>query len=385
MRTPRLSAASLVLVLVTLLTTTTVCAQTVSAEKARLQSIQASLAALQASIEPLQAEHSAAQAALAKASSLDVPEKTALDAAQQMLDEALAVFNAEPSPENKARLKNTEFKYALAERKFKKANKQLASAKQTAEQAATKLTAAQQQLAALTTSLAEQQLTLEKTEVAEQKRRNEENLLQQQAAAAEIARLKAELEQQKRREQARQQAEQQRLKAEAEAKALAAAQAREKAAAAQAALTNVAITASEEAAATTFTTIPITTAEAAATSKQAGIIFLSARELVQAEELRLQQALQAPGNKSKDYNKILNIKTVEANAKSMAYQLRPLGNEQYRGKVTLQAGDNIFSIGFNSWPQTVQDNGDNSYIVIFDRSNPEEPRLVYYPESLSDS
>lgn len=414
MRTNCLSAASFVLV--TLLTANTVLAQTVSAEKAKLEGMQASIATLQATVKSLQAEQSSAQAALDEVSNLDSPEKTALDTAQQMLDDANAVFSADPSPENKSRLKNTEFKFALAERKFKKANEQFAGAEQAAAEIAPKLAAAQQQLTTLITSLAAQQVTLEKTQVTEQKRRNEESLLKQQAAAAEIASLRAELEQQKRQEQARKLAEQQRLNAEAEAKALAAEQARQKATAAQAALANLKPTAkpSAEQAAAAKPAAPTSVVETAtapqtavpklvpavtqpaiqsaiqldptavaAANKTSGVLFLSSKQQVQAEESRLQQAIK-DANKKKGYNRILNIKSV-ASTESTAHTLRPLGNEQYRGKATIDAGDNIFSIGFNSWPQTVKSTDNNTYIVIFDRSNPKQPRLVYYPENLSDS
>ena len=63
--------------------------------------------------------------------------------------------------------------------------------------------------------------------------------------------------------------------------------------------------------------------------------------------------------------------------KTISHALRPKGHNIYRGPAELEQGDTVFIVGFNRWRQQVAATNEN-YEVIYDGSDPKNPRLLYF-------
>ncbi len=408
MLSARFSSLSLLLLLI--FHTTTVIAQDVKTEQAKLTAFQQQLAELNNQQQQLQQALQQSKAALAPLASSASPEKAVLDVARTELEEALENQAAEPGDTNEARVKNAEFKLALAERKFRKANEEQFELEAQVDSLTTTLTELNGSIATLNRSIEQQKQKVVQSrqqQIATAQARQEQTQRQKALAAEqEIARLKAKL------------AEQERVETELKAKALAAEKAALALATQQSAVTTTPATASP---ATTQPTVatspaPTTVAESAATNTSpqtqlaslsapvaesatnkvpasssggSGIIFLDSAEAVQAERQRLAQILAQPEeNKSPGYNKILNVKAIGeggTTGPAIAHGLRPKGHNIYQGTADLAAGDTLFIVGFNRWQQQVEaisTGPENIFIVTFDGSDPKKPKLIYYPQSL---
>ncbi|MFA7555503.1 MAG: hypothetical protein WCY88_14740 [Spongiibacteraceae bacterium] len=352
-------------------------AQTLHAEQQELAKYQQQLSTLQAQQQQLQASLQKNNQALKPLLQKKSPEQELLNDAQEQLNQAKINFQAENSPDNQARIKNAEFKYALAERKFNKANEDLVELQQKTDELNAQLAATNNKITNLNKQKDAQHALIAKLKAQQadtQSRQAEQQKLTAAAAQAEIARLKAQLKQQE-------------LEAQAKIE-----RAREEAATVAATVT----TANKVNTTTTAAVIPAATAKAQTTQlnaaatiqKTQGITLLNNTDQVRAEESRIKQLLATEtGSRDKGYNKILNIKIIDSNGNAgpaEANSLRPLGHDNYRGTVTLNNGTNLFSIGFNRWEQQVSAAGAGTkFEVIYDESNPKTPRLIYYPAILA--
>jgi hypothetical protein len=396
------------LLLITLLSGAGAVAQTLDAEQTKLAELEQQLQDLQSRQQQWQTELAAKQAELEPLLGQTSPEAAELDIAQKNLDAATAAYQADPSSDNKAKLKNTEFKYALAERSFKKANSQQFSLKEEIQQISTELASASEQTASISEKIHQQRQLVDNVTVqqraAEEARQEQERKLKAEAAAAEIARLKAQLAAQKKAEQ--------KAREDAALAAQAAAKSALSSAAASPTTSTAATTATPEAAPAkvestpiiapttapvttnpvpvTTNPVPATTNPATATetdSNNSGAILFTTREQVQSETQRIKALLATPDTgKGTRYNKILNIKPLNSDGetgRTEANTLHALGHYQYRGKAKLNPGEAIFIVGFNRWRQQLPNAPlGTEYIFIYDASDNKNPRLVYYSSSL---
>lgn len=373
-------------------------AQSSGAEQDKLLRYEQTLKQRQTDLQQFEQALSRAKSTLAPMGTLSGPELDELNETLKELDEAKAVYDAEPSDDNKARLKNIEFKQALAERKFKKANAGQLELQEQIDKLSAQISQAQSDISKLTADIGRQKATVEQTRTMELATRRaqeaEEQRKKADAAQAEIARLKAQLEQQRRDETSRKAAE-----LEASRKAAAEAAKLKATVAATATTTNPTASVAADIAnntannstvpATTATAMPAnsTAASSSPASKSTGVLFLSNQQAVLAEQKRLEAILAKPDTSRHRYNKILNIKPINASGESGTAEsntLNFLGNEQYRGEIELTGGEALFVIGFNRWRVIIPDAPKGTfYTVLFDNSDPKNLRLVYYPRALS--
>lgn len=395
--------SNLILLLLLIIHAATVNAQDVKTEQAKLTAFQQQLDKLNNQQQTLQQALQKNKAALAPLANSAPPEQAALDIARAELAEALENQSAEPGDTNEARVKNAEFKLALAERKFKKANEEQFTLEEKIDSLTTQLADLNEDMAALTRNIEQQQqkvVQARQQQVAAAQTQQEQAQRQKALAAEqEIARLKAKL------------AEQERIEAELKAKALAAEKAAQTltvqqstAASSTPAPVTEPVPAAETAPVETAkaspppqpvslsgpATLAANTASPEPAAADSGIIFLSSAEAVQAERQRLAQILAQPEeNKGPGYNKILNVKAIGdggTTGPAIAHGLRPKGHNIYQGTAELAAGNTLFIVGFNRWQQQVEANStgpENLFIVTFDGSDPKQPKLIYYPQSLN--
>lgn len=94
------------------------------------------------------------------------------------------------------------------------------------------------------------------------------------------------------------------------------------------------------------------------------------------------------GNQQSSRNsRIMTITSVKKQLNTQAnktLRLTPMGNNIYNGVHPLSSGDTVFIIGFNRWRQTIPSTSyDNTdHIFVFDNSNPQSPKIVFYPKAL---
>ena len=325
-----------------------------------LSTANAALTALQQEQEALLSEQKAVQQQIAETRQQIVameqqesPEQAGLDQAAQELATAQAAFQANPSEEAKAVVSNAEFRLALAERKYRKANEALFTLKDqlneltdrsernatSLNQLAARITAQQQAISALSSDQLRQERALR------QQRERELATVREQLAAAnqEIARLQDEL--------------------------------------------IAATTAPPELELEPEPAPPAATPAAAAApvapaTTEPGMLQLS-REQLAVEEARLAALLQTPDPRRGALDKIVNLRNADGSGKSQSIFLKPLGYEQYRGDHNLSPGEFVFSVGSDSWQQAISANG--RYEFILDLSDSNQPRLLYFPASLAGS
>lgn len=326
---------------------------------------------------------------LAAALKRESPEKDKLTAAKRAFDEAKNNFELVPSDVNKSKLKNVEFKYVLAERKFKKANSKPDALKTREETLNAELSRINGDISLLSNTISDQQLRIDKTRArsaaTEQSRRTERQRQKEAATAAEIARLKAKIAQQEREEQER--VELAMKKAEIQLEAEDAQAAAEKLTGETRVKTKKATSNSQNLSASE----PETAIDSGELSEksESSIIQLDNSTDIAAMQQKIAAILDQPEQKkSSRYNKILNIKTINNQGKSgraKSNTLRALGHNIYRGSALLNGGDTMFIIGFNNWRQVVPIAATTKaeFTFIFEGSDPKKPRLTYFLSSLA--
>ena len=241
-----------------------------------------------------------------------------------------------------------------------------------------------QEISLLSNTIGDQKLYVERARsskaAVEQGRIVNEQRRKADEAAAEIARLKAQIAEQERQEalrieQAMREAEE-KLEQEELAKKATAASKQAAVAEAKVDQTDLSLTAKDK--------------PTGITDEDSSIRFLATSELVMAEEKRVADLLALPERKKTSrYNKILNVKQIAHNGSSgraVSNTLKAVGHNIFRGKAKLDGGDNLFIIGFNRWQQSIRkDAQQTEFSFIYDGSDPKNPRLSYFPEALANS
>ncbi len=359
---------------------------------------QAELASLQHQSTELQARQKQLQSTIKKREAQLQPllkkspvGKDKLDRAQKTLDKASADYRAELTLGNKSIRKNAEFKYALAQRKFRKANAERFSLEGDIEDIAAQLATLDSEASALTGRIAKQRkavsdarsqqqakerarlIKARNLQTHKQARREQQN----QNNAAEIEHLKAQLEQLEKEKQAR-------LASVARTKAAATSTAAQTSPVKSVPVQKTAK--AEPAKDTSRTSRRVNTAAAILDNSSA--VMLTTKAAVMAEKRHLQQLLNTPRARKNLYkDKILFTKSVTADGtvkrRSRPNKLRALGHHQYHGQVRLRAGEVIFLVESSSWRQDQSSEvSSGRYKVILDGRDNDNPRLVYYPAAL---
>lgn len=357
-------------------------AQSVGTEQAKLTGYQQKLVQLQSQQKTKQADRARKEAELAPLLTQTSPEKDALTKTLSDRDAAAAKFAADPTAGNKSKLKNLEFKVALAERKYKKANSQQAALQSDIKQLSNDVDSTSKEIVTLTAAISAQQIAVEKARSAQAAWQQSQQVQREKdkaaAAEAELAKLRAEIEQTKLAEQAAKEA------AAKDAAAAAAAAAYTVPSAAVATDSPKIVGSADNADVQRIAERNTNDAPATDPTK----LLLTTKEEVAVEQARLEKAIAAAGGSKTKTNKILHIKSViQGNKirKSDSNSLRALGSDQYRGNATVRAGDTIFVVGFNRWREKVPGTADTKYTFILDASDKKSPRLVYFRTGLGNS
>jgi hypothetical protein len=338
-------------------------AQNLSAEKSKLANYEKQVALLNSQQQALQENIDRNEKELSSMASQESPEKDKLNAAKKNLDQHQTAYDADPSSQNKSRLSNAEFKYALAERKYKKANSAQSDLINKISEDRNQLSSNSDKILGLQQSIGQQGQVIEQVksdQLAKEKAMRE----QQQRQLAEDQRLANEKANQ----------EIARLKALLEAEALEAKVAASK----PPVIESQSPTAQSMSASPSEQTVAAVeqVVAAAETPLEKNYTLLTNQDEVKAEEDRLAALAQQPKGRQKTYNKILNVKTSNGNSMISAITLKPLGHEQYRGKGKLSAGSFVFSIGFHHWDVSIETAG--SYQIILNSADSKNPKLVYF-------
>ncbi len=310
-------------------------AQPSSQDLSRLQARQAEL---QEEIQSLREQSVSLSQQMANTEPSDGPEKAAYDEAVAGFEEASEQYETDPTPTNKSRLRNAEFKMHLAERKFRSANSQL------------------RQLEA-----------------------------KQDGVESELIRVRRELERvEKRIPEMKREIAAYRERQQAEAARRAEAEARNRAQA-----NNTQPSAAEK---------PVAKAETKAKSEPDNKVassnepleldrdftLLTSRAQVLTELANLQLRIGGDGLKIRS-NKILNVRhfvngqEVEKNSD----RFKGLGNYQYRANTVIQPGENRIRVSFFRWNiEMPEEFGGQEMVILMDASDRDAPRIIAYPESL---
>ncbi len=350
-------------------------AQSAQQQRAILANHERTLGDLQSRHQQIQNEIEQKKTELSQLDDSDSPEKQQMDEAKKNLDEATATYNADPSATNESRMKNLEFKYALSERKYKKAHEQLFSLQADLEQLDERLSATSAEITQANNAISAQRIAIEKAVAAEASaaaRSNaqvaEEQRMEREAAEAEILRLRAELAEKERLEQerlaqleeAKKQAEQAQLQAQAAAEQ-----------------------GSVETQTESATQSPSAVAAAPAEQAPPYVFLLDTAQAVQQEKQRLSEVLAKPGRKVVNQpSKVLTVKAATSNSRGRVNQLKPLGHGQYQATVKLSPGDTIFAIANTTWQQVLPAAQGRNYIVTYDNFDPANPKLILFHKSL---
>ena len=204
---------SLILLLISVCSCSLGSAQTISTEQNKLSAYQQQLVALQALQQQLQINLELKQAELLPLQRQKTPEDDDRENIRSQLNQAQANYNGQPTDDNKARLKNEQFKMALAQRKYKKSHQQQFELEQQVEALEQELTGTIKQIDLLKPLINEQSDKLEQLKLRVQaylqSQRIREQRLKTEAAEAEIVQLKAKLLQQQKLQVQQQNAQQQ--------------------------------------------------------------------------------------------------------------------------------------------------------------------------------
>jgi hypothetical protein len=348
-------------VLVATLAASSSFSQTIQAEQIELTKLEQRLTEQKTTQVRLQQQLDQKESELAGIDNQDSPEAQTMEAARQEMQRAQRVFAAEATETNEAKLKNEEFKFALAERKYKKVNETLFDLKEEVVDLKQQLAESANITNNLNQQIADQRLTIEKTrsQIAAQNQAQleQQKRLDSEQANAEILRLKAELEQKELDEQKRI-AALEAIKAESE-------QLKQQVA--------VATASAQPQTSQIQTTVP----------DQGNAIFLSTRQQVESEELHLKTIL-ANTESIPTTDKTLQVTMLRNSTKNKTITLEPLGHELYKVQTKLFSGDSVFEVDSVTWQQYFELGlGGETCIVVLDNSDSSKPRLIYYPSKYS--
>lgn len=324
-----------------------VAAQTVESETAKLEQLRQRMNNLHKNQQQLEQKVSQLQSSLKGVQSRPSPEHEQLDAAQKVLEQARADYQAAPSEANSSRVQNAEFKLALIERKFSKTNSEatelsarIADLNNELEKNRSVIATTEQSIErqeAAVTRLQSQRLAEERSMRQRQQEALQRTQAEAEAAQREIARLRAMLAQ--REAEAQKQAEQNRA---------------------------------------AVASIPVqpqkTEARPGAKSATGNSLILTRQDQVVAALTAIQGKLENNDPRHPPVNRILHVKHAGA---TDSFKLKALGAEQYRAEVKVAGnGERELVVGFNRWNVEIPAAGE--YVFLYDGSNPKKPELHYY-------
>lgn len=294
------------------------------------------------------------------------PEQAELADAQREVDAARTAYKTTPNPDNEAKLKNAEFKYTLAERKFAKSHSEIDTLKADIDKLNAQIAAKQQQAQAVAQrATAEQAAARAKQQQQQQKLAEERTKRLQQQQELDRARQETEAQQ---REIAR-------LKAMLAAKEAAAAAA---AKAAPAPAPAPSLAKAQPAA------MPAANAASSSDVNGPGAHQLtSQQQVVKALQAVEKHLADLSVRERGGINDILYIRNPNRKATNKdKVTLKALGKEQYRGEAEVEPGNYDLVIGFNKWPHKFGGDDRGTFVFLYDNSNPQKPRLLFYKQTL---
>lgn len=327
--------------------------QDTAAETARLEQLQKQIGDREQRRSQLEEQLAALRQSLQEVQSRPSPEQAELEEARQQLEQARAAQTQTPSETNAARLQNAEFKFALSERRFAKANSEAAALQGDIEETQAQIDSNRDQITRI-----EQQIAAQRASIArlQQQRQTEARQAQQQRL-----RQQEEQEQQlerQRAETAAAQAEIRRLRALLESRE-----------AEQAQSESVVEPEPEAPAATTAST------DGAAVNS----ILLQDRSAVLATLTAIQESLVDDDPRRAAVNRILHIKHGD---ESNPLTLKALTADQYRAEARLSEGRSELVMGFHRWQIDLPAAGD--YVFLYDTKDSQQPRLRLYDRQLEN-
>ena len=366
MVSPKSPLAALILLAITATATIDVSAQTIQTQQQKLNDYRAQLGTLQREEGELRQQIATKQRELEAVRNRPSPEQAELEEARKLVEEARAENKAKPTPENDAKLKNAEFKYTLADRKFAKGSAEASALSDQIEQLQRQLGNRQSQIANLN-----QQISTQATATAQM----EQNLAKERSLQAK------ELEQSRREAEAAQK-EIERLKAMLAQKEAAAASGAKSAAVAKPA-----------APAAAKPVAAVATAPAAVAAKPAagGGDTSIAKLTTQSEVLgALQTLAQRVDAEEKDrrggrpVNEILHFKQMQGDQElsKRRVTMNALGNDQFRGEEDVGAGSYQLVVGLKYWKMDFTPAETGRFVFLLDYSDDKAPQLKVYKKSL---
>lgn len=297
--------------------------------------------------DALRAQSQAISTAMANTEQVDGPGKAVYEEAAASFEEASEQYENDPSPTNKSRVRNAEFKLHLAERKYRSGNAELQKLEQQQDDIESQLIAVRRELDNIN-----EQIPQLRQRQAEQRER-------EKAQAAADAREKA--------AQARSDSAATPATAPARPE-LRSSQATEK----------PKIAAAKQSAPTADKNEPL--------ELDRDFTLLTNRADVLTALANLQLRIGGDSLKIRS-NKILNVrhfvdgKEVEKNS----HRFKGLGNYQYRADAQLAPGENRLRVSFSRWNINMPAQFANQDLVILmDASDRNAPKIICFPASLAD-
>lgn len=317
--------------------------------------------------DSLRAKSQSISSAMTNTEVKDGPEKAAYDEAVASFEEASEQYETDPSPTNKSRVRNAEFKLHLAERKYRSANAELQKLEEQQDEIESELISVRRELDDIS-----EQIPQLRQRVAEQRER-------EKAQAAARAREKA--------AQAAAQESTPNNSASARAPASNAPakpessnnpsnknsderveKLREKLA--------------EEPAKRSVS--PAATGEPIALDRDFTLLTSKAQVLTELANLQLRIGGDSLKIRS---NKILNVRHFVdgKEADKNSHRFKGLGNYQYRADAKLAAGENRLRVSFSRWNIDMPAQYANEELVILmDASDRNAPKIVCFPARLAE-
>lgn len=293
------------------------------------------------------------------------PEQKELADARRAVEEARASYKAVANPDNESKLKNSEFKYTLAERKYDKANGDVAALVADIDNLKSQVASKQRQVKTLQQQATEQAAAPKAPTV---------DVKQQQKLADERA------VKQKLQDQELEKTKQQNDAAQKEIERLKALLATKESANTPAPAPKAATPVATPVAATPVAAVA--TAAVATPASTGGLRQLTSQSDVVAELQAISQ--RAGTSKSgRDTNEIGYFK-LQQNGKEVSKErvaLKALGNAQYRGTVKLGPGSYDVVVGITHWKADIA-GAESDYVVLLDESDANKPRISFYNQAL---
>ena len=317
-------------------------AQGPAQELSRLESRQDVLAA---KMQQLRQESQKLSEAMANVEPADGPEKAAYEEAVATFEEASETYESEPTPTNKSRLRNAEFKLHLAERKYRSGSDELRKLEARQDDVESELISVRREL----DNIADRIPRLQQ-QIAQQRRDREKAEAERQAAAA------------------RQAAQAQQARNETPAPAAA------KPAPAPASTAQNKPARSQ----------PTAPEKAEPVQLDQDFVLLTDKAQVLTELANLQLRIGGDSLKIRS-NKILNVRHFVdgKEAEKNSHRFKGLGNYQYRATAVLQEGENRIRVSFSRWNIDMPaEFADQELVILMDASDRNTPRIVCYPAAL---